>query len=180
MCGIAGVFRFGGARPDGALVERMRDTLSHRGPDDAGLFESPGVAFGFRRLSIIDLSGGHQPLFNEDGSLAVMLNGEIYGYRELRAELLARGHRLATSSDTETIVHLYEDHGLGFVDRLRGMFAIALHDAKRGRLVIARDRLGIKPLYVRQTPEGVAFGSELKALLADPATPREVDATAVL
>lgn len=180
MCGLTGMYHFHGAPPDPSLVERMRDTLVHRGPDDAGLYTAPGVCFGFRRLSIIDLAGGHQPLFNEDGTVAVMLNGEIYNYRELRAELLVRGHRLATSSDTEVIAHLYEDHGEDFVQHLRGMFAIALHDSKARRLILTRDRLGIKPMYVRRTAQGVAFGSEMKALLEDPSLRRDVDPTAVL
>ncbi len=180
MCGLTGAFRFRSGAIDARVVERMRDSVAHRGPDDAGLFEAPGVCFGFRRLSIIDLAGGHQPLFNEDGTLAVMLNGEIYNYRELRRELEAAGHRLATHSDTETIVHLYEEHGLDFVHRLRGMFAIALHDARRRRLVLVRDRLGIKPVYFRRTDRGVSFGSELKTLLAEPDCPRRVDPTALL
>jgi asparagine synthase (glutamine-hydrolysing) len=180
MCGLTGIFYFRGAPADEALVARMRDTLTHRGPDDAGIFTAPGVCFGFRRLSIIDLQGGHQPLFNEDGSIAVMLNGEIYNYQELRERLLARGHRLATKSDTEVIAHLYEDLGPDFVHELRGMFAIALHDRNKKRMVLTRDRLGIKPVYVRRTGKFVAFGSELKALLADPTAPRVVDETAVL
>jgi asparagine synthase (glutamine-hydrolysing) len=180
MCGLTGIYRFDGATVDTALVERMRDTLTHRGPDDAGTFSSPGVCFGFRRLSIIDLAGGHQPLFNEDGTVAVMLNGEIYNYRELREKLLSRGHKLATRSDTEVIAHLYEDEGIDFVHELRGMFAIAIHDAKNRRLVLTRDRLGIKPMIVRRTADSIAFASELKAFLADPATRRDVDPTAIL
>lgn len=180
MCGLTGIFRLDGATPEVALVERMRDTLTHRGPDDAGTYAAPGVCFGFRRLSIIDVAGGHQPLFNEDGTVAVMLNGEIYNYRELRERLLARGHRLATRSDTEVIAHLYEDHGPDFVHALRGMFAIAVHDSRARRLVLARDRLGIKPMYLWRTAGAIAFGSELKAFLADPSLRREIDPTAVL
>lgn len=180
MCGLTGIYRFDGATPDLRLVERMRDAVAHRGPDDAGLFHSPGVCFGFRRLSIIDLSGGHQPLFNEDGTVAVMLNGEIYNYQELRDLLLKRGHKLLTKSDTECIAHLYEDEGPDFVHRLRGMFAIAVHDAKKRRLVLVRDRLGIKPMYLRQTKDFIAFGSELKTLLADPTLQKTVDPTSVL
>lgn len=179
MCGLTGLYRFGGAAPDPATVERMRDVMVHRGPDDAGLFEAPGVCFGFRRLSIIDISGGHQPLFNEDGTLAVMLNGEIYNYQELRDLVLSRGHKLATKSDTETIVHLYEDEGLEFVHRLRGMFGIALFDAKRRRLVLVRDRLGIKPMYYAKLSDGVAFGSQLKTILPALRGPKVVDPTAV-
>lgn len=180
MCGLTGLYFFDGRSPDPAVVTAMRDSIAHRGPDDAGLFTAPGVCFGFRRLSIIDVSGGHQPLFNEDGSVAVMLNGEIYNYRELRAGLLERGHKLATKSDTEVVAHLYEDYGPDFVHHLRGMFAIALHDSKRRRLVLARDRLGIKPVFIRRTAAGIWFGSELKTILSDPSTPRELDATSVL
>jgi asparagine synthase (glutamine-hydrolysing) len=180
MCGLCGIYRFDGQAPDVATVERMRDSMVHRGPDDAGTFQSPGVCFGFRRLSIIDLSGGHQPLFNEDGTVAVMLNGEIYNYQELRDRLLSRGHRLATQSDTEVIAHLYEDLGPDLVHELRGMFAIAVFDSRRRRLLLARDRLGIKPMYLRRSPEGIAFGSELKALLAEREFRKEIDPTAVL
>lgn len=180
MCGLTGYYRFDGAPPDIHLVERMRDALEHRGPDDAGTYTAPGLCFGFRRLSIIDVSGGHQPLFNEDGTIAVMLNGEIYNYQELRERMLKRGHRLATRSDTECIAHLYEEYGVDFVHELRGMFAIGLYDLKRRRMVLARDRLGIKPVYLYQTDEGVAFGSELKALLQIPELKKDIDATAVL
>ncbi|MFN0205240.1 MAG: asparagine synthase (glutamine-hydrolyzing) [Planctomycetota bacterium] len=180
MCGLCGIYRFDGRVPDVPTVERMRDSLAHRGPDDAGTFQAPGVCFGFRRLSIIDVSGGHQPLFNEDGTIAVMLNGEIYNYQELRNRCLSRGHRLATKSDTEVIAHLYEDYGPNLVHELRGMYAIALYDTKRRRLLLIRDRLGIKPMYLRITRDSISFGSELKALLAESKFTKEVDPTAVL
>ncbi|MBI3817889.1 MAG: asparagine synthase (glutamine-hydrolyzing) [Planctomycetes bacterium] len=180
MCGLCGIYKFNKADPDEDLVVRMRDALAHRGPDDAGIYKSPGVCFGFRRLSIIDVAGGHQPLFNEDGTVAVMLNGEIYNYRELRDRLLKRGHRLATKSDTEVIAHLYEEYGPDFVHELRGMFAIAVHDSKRRRMVLARDRLGIKPMYIRRTNDAIYFGSELKSILADATLRKEIDATSVL
>src|SRR5581483_10250766 len=142
MCGIAGVYEFSGARAvDGARVQAMLDAIAHRGPDDEGIHLADGLGIGNRRLSIIDLAGGHQPIANEDGSVVVVFNGEIYNYRELTAELRQRGHRFATSSDTEVIVHLYEDRGDDCVDALRGMYGFALWDARRRRLLLARDRL---------------------------------------
>ncbi|MGH3133079.1 MAG: asparagine synthetase B family protein, partial [Gaiellaceae bacterium] len=148
MCGICGIV--GPAPVDREVLERMTRTLQHRGPDDEGLhvteYEDGGaVALGFRRLSIIDLETGNQPIGNEDGSLQVVLNGEIYNYRHLRADLVARGHRFATSTDTEVIVHLYEDLGARCVERLNGMFAFALWDENDRRLLLARDRFGKKP-----------------------------------
>lgn len=160
------------------------DTLRHRGPDDEGIWYSSSAgalqaALGFRRLSIIDLEGGHQPLSNEDGSIWVIFNGEIYNYRELRPQLEAKGHRFRTHSDTETIVHLYEEHGDDFVRHLRGMFAIALWDDARKRLLLVRDRLGQKPLFYRCEPDRLLFASELKALLQVPGAPRELDLEAL-
>ncbi len=183
MCGIAG---FVGAAVPG-LGETMASLVAHRGPDDAGCTELAGpggltATLAHRRLSIIDLEGGHQPLANEDGTVQVVFNGEIYNYRELRRALEQRGHRFATHSDTEVIVHLYEDDPERFVDNLRGMFAFALFDARRGRLVLVRDRLGKKPLYYAVPGEGpvqLAFGSELKCLLAVPGVSREVDLEAL-
>jgi asparagine synthase (glutamine-hydrolysing) len=176
MCGIAGF----AAAPDPKTLRRMVATLTHRGPDDDGYFEAPEVSLGMRRLSIIDVETGKQPVFNETGSVAVVYNGEIYNYIELRAELARRGHRFSTDhSDTETIVHLYEDHGLDFPHKLNGMFAIALWDAERRRLVLVRDRAGVKPLYFAMVPGGIAFGSEPKALLAHPAVSREPDFAAL-
>jgi asparagine synthase (glutamine-hydrolysing) len=146
----------------------MCDVMVHRGPDDAGFYQDEQVALGMRRLSIIDLQTGKQPVSNEDGTVKVVLNGEIYNFRELRRELEARGHRFRTSSDTETIVHLYEDEGPGAIEKLRGMFAFALWDTRRRELLIARDRLGIKPLYYAAWPGGFAFASELKCMLQVP------------
>ncbi len=142
----------------------MCDAIAHRGPDDQGIFTDGPVGLGMRRLSIIDLATGHQPVFNEDGSCAIVFNGEIYNYREVRAWLVSRGHVMRTHSDTETIVHLYEELGDRCVERLRGMFAFAIWDNKRKRLLLARDRFGIKPLYVAEGAWGLAFSSELKAL----------------
>jgi len=176
MCGIAG---FAGWRldADGAArtVRTMCDAIVHRGPDDSGYFVAPEVALGMRRLSIIDVAGGQQPIGNEDGSIQVVFNGEIYNHHELRRELVAREHRFRTRSDTETIVHLYEEMSEGFASRLRGMFAIALWDGRTKRLVLARDRLGIKPLSYWLTPDGIAFCSELRSLLALPRFPRQLD-----
>ncbi len=157
----------------------MNSRLVHRGPDSDGVFADDGVALAMRRLSIIDLEGGDQPIANEDGSVTVVQNGEIYNYRELRRELESRGHRFATSSDTEVLVHLYEEHGEGFVGRLRGMFAIALWDARERRLLLARDRFGIKPLYYRLDDGTLGFASELKALIEQPGFPRRIEPRAV-
>ena len=143
------------------LVRRRR---THRGPDSFGEYVDGPVALAARRLSIIDLATGDQPIANEDGTLHVVQNGELYNYRELRAELERRGHTFRTRGDTEVLVHLYEQHGLDFARRLRGMFAVALWDSNRKRLVLARDRFGIKPLYYRAGGEGIEFASELRAL----------------
>src|SRR5262245_41016753 len=148
MCGICGVFDHRRERPvEPALLEAMLASIRHRGPDDEGVHLDGGLGLGSRRLSIIDLPSAHQPISSEDGAVTVVVNGEIYNYRELARRLRARGHRLATASDTEVIVHLYEEHGDRALDHLRGMFAFALWDAERRRLLVARDRLGIKPLY---------------------------------
>jgi asparagine synthase (glutamine-hydrolysing) len=181
MCGIAGILYRDTARPvEHGVLKSMADAIAHRGPDAEGFWMGTGTAQGVglahRRLSIIDLSGGQQPLANEDGSVQVVFNGEIYNYRELRDGLLARGHTLRTSSDTEVLVHLYEELGPGLVEKLRGMFAFALWDCRERRLVLARDRVGIKPLYVYRDDEKILFGSELKAILAHPQVDRRVDA----
>ena len=163
MCGIAGfLLRNGQATPE--AVRAMTDVIRHRGPDDEGIYTDGRCGIGMRRLSIIDLSTGHQPISNEDGSVWVVFNGEIYGYHELRRGLIARGHRFRTNSDTETIVHLYEEKGAEGVAELRGMFAFCIWDANKQTLFIARDRFGKKPLYYSSTPEGFFFGSELKCL----------------
>ncbi len=180
MCGIAGAASFGGAPPpDEHLVRAMCATIVHRGPDDEGIGVFGPVAMGMRRLSIIDLAGGHQPIFNEDRSVAVVFNGEIYNFRELRADLEARGHRFATRSDTEAIVHAYEEFGLDFPARLNGMFAFSVYDIPRRRLVLARDHAGIKPLYYAFGPGGLVWGSEIKALLASGRVARELDVEAL-
>ena len=153
----------------------MCDAIRHRGPDDAGVHVEGGIGLGMRRLSIIDLAGGRQPIFNEDRSKVIVFNGEIYNYRELRRGLVARGHRFTTQGDTETILHLYEEEGPECVQRLRGMFAFAIWDASAQRLFLARDRFGIKPLYIATAPWGIAFASELKALHAAGLVDRTLD-----
>ncbi|MFZ0199536.1 MAG: asparagine synthase (glutamine-hydrolyzing), partial [Candidatus Sulfotelmatobacter sp.] len=171
MCGIAGVLEFGkDVHVDSATVRRMCDIMAHRGPDDDGVFTQGEIGLGMRRLSIVDLATGHQPISNEDGSIWIVFNGEIYNHRSLRDDLISRGHRYRSQSDTETIVHLYEEYGKDCVQHLRGMFAFAIWDGKRNSLFIARDRLGIKPLYYRLTPQNFIFGSEIKVLLAYPGT----------
>jgi asparagine synthase (glutamine-hydrolysing) len=167
MCGIAGIVA-AGVPPDALLptLQRMTGTLVHRGPDDDGFFVADGVGLGMRRLSIIDVAGGHQPIANEDGSVQVIFNGEIYNYPELRTELQGKGHRFRSQSDTEVIAHAYEEHGVECIDRLRGMFAIALWDSRARRLVLARDRLGKKPLFYSTHNGRLLFGSEIKAILA--------------
>ena len=157
------------ARVSPALLRSMADTIAHRGPDDEGYYVSGAVGFGFRRLSIIDLAKGHQPLCNEDGTVWIVFNGEIYNYQQLRRTLQSKGHVFKTESDTEVIVHLYEEYGEACVERLRGMFAFAIWDDKAKVLFLARDRVGIKPLYYWTSRECLVFGSEIKAILADPA-----------
>lgn len=167
VCGICGLVRFGSHPPvDEATLARMADRLAHRGPDDRGQFLGDGVGLAVTRLAIIDPEHGHQPIANEDASIWVVQNGEIYNYRELADWLRRRGHRLATRSDTEVLVHLYEELGLRFAERLRGMFAIALWDSRKRQLILLRDRLGIKPLFYAVSAEGLVFGSEIKAILA--------------
>ena len=176
MCGICGEYLFDRGRSVEARdITAMRDTMVHRGPDGAGNFVDGHVGLGHRRLSIVDLAGGHQPMSNEDGTVWITFNGEIYNHRELRPWLSARGHVFRTNSDTEAIVHLYEEEGDAGVTRLNGIFAFALYDARQDRLVLVRDRFGVKPLYYRLTREGVLFGSEIKAILAHPGTRTEVN-----
>lgn len=181
MCGIAGLVDLVDKRePNRELVEKMTNSLAHRGPDANGFHFTPGVGFGHRRLSIIDLSGGKQPLYNEDGTVVVTYNGEIYNYVEITRELQAKGHTFKTVSDTEAVVHAWEEWGEASVDRFNGMFAYAIWDANRQQVFLARDRLGIKPLYYAVTSDGfLVFGSELKALLAHPGVPRSLDVTAI-
>lgn len=174
MCGICGFFGQDAAVSKETL-ERMNRTLVRRGPDEGGEFQEAGVGVAMRRLSIIDLAGGRQPIQNEDGTVWVVFNGEIYNYRELRAELQQRGHRFQTHSDTEVIVHLYEEYGDDLVHHLRGMFAFALWDARRRRGLIVRDRLGIKPLFYARVGDILLFGSEIKAILAANLVERDLD-----
>jgi asparagine synthase (glutamine-hydrolysing) len=175
MCGIAGRFHYDASRPvDRERLVAMTDVVAHRGPDSAGYFHAPGIGLGHRRLSIIDLATGDQPLGNEDGSVQVVFNGEIYNFAEVRGELVARGHRFRTGSDTEVIVHGYEEWGERCVDRFRGMFAFAVWDAAARRLVLARDRFGVKPLHYAEIPGvGLVFGSEIKSILEHPDVPRD-------
>ena len=175
MCGICGKLNFDReSAVSPALVRSMADQIAHRGPDDEGYFIAGPVGLGFRRLSIIDLNTGHQPLSNEDDTVWIVFNGEIYNYQELRNELQGKGHRFKTQTDTEVIVHLYEEFGVECVSRLRGMFAFAIWDSKRQSMFLARDRVGIKPLYYWTSSRGVVFASEIKAILADPEVQPEV------
>jgi len=181
MCGIVGIFDTTGRREIAEdLLTRMNQTQVHRGPDEQGLHIEPGVGLGHRRLSIIDLASGQQPLFNEDHSVVVTYNGEIYNFAELSTELKSRGHQFRTHCDTEVIVHAWEEWGESCVERFRGMFAFAVWDRNRETLFLARDRLGIKPLFYARLEDGFfIFGSELKALKADPRLKREIDPAAV-
>src|SRR5215475_12489035 len=166
MCGIYGVLALRDDKQlDVRILEHMGSITRHRGPDDEGRYADPRILLGMRRLSIIDLAGGHQPIANEDETVWVVCNGEIYNYKELRVELEKRGHVFRTRSDTEVIVHLYEEEGVDLFNRLRGMFAIAIWDTNRSRLILARDRLGKKPLYLAREPGQLFFASEIKALL---------------
>lgn len=181
MCGISGIFDLNERREiDRSLLEKMNDVQAHRGPDGFGYHYEPGLGLGHRRLSIIDLAGGKQPLFNEDGSVAVTYNGEIYNFQSLATELVSRGHEFRTRCDTEVIVHAWEEWGEKCVDRFNGMFAFAVWDRNQRTLFLARDRLGIKPLHYALTPDGyLLFASELKGLYAHPALPRELSPQAV-
>src|SRR6266576_5166820 len=178
MCGICGV---AGGDPSDArdLVARMCAAMVHRGPDDEGSVQLDGVTLGMRRLSIIDLEGGHQPIHNEDSTVWVVQNGEIYNHLELREQLVAAGHAFVTQSDTEVLVHGYEEWGAGMVERLNGMFAFAILDRRRRRVLLARDRMGIKPLHYAVDGKRLVFASELKALLRDPALRKGIDPLAL-
>jgi len=180
MCGIYGILGLkAGASPSTTELARMAMVSVHRGPDDEGVYADTDVLLGMRRLSIIDVGGGHQPIANEDGTVHVVCNGEIYNYRELTESLLRAGHRFKTRSDSEVLVHLYEDHGQELVHQLNGMFAFALWDTRRRRLLIGRDRLGIKPLYYRQENGRLLFASEAKSILSVVNGPREIDPAAL-
>jgi asparagine synthase (glutamine-hydrolysing) len=175
MCGICGKLNFDrDEKVPQSLVKAMADSILHRGPDDDGYYVSGPIGLGFRRLSIIDLAGGHQPLSNEDGTIWIVFNGEIYNFQELREGLLKKGHIFRTKTDTEVIVHLYEEYGEAGIEALRGMFAFAIWDQNQKKLLLARDRIGIKPLYYGLTSRSLVFGSEIKAILQDPEVKREV------
>ncbi len=189
MCGIIGSVDFSGRPSDAELLGRMCAAIQHRGPDDEGIAQfpldgapgsgRPAAALGSRRLSIIDLQGGHQPIANEDRTVWTVLNGEIYNFQELRRTLIQQGHRFTTQTDTEVLVHLYEEHGDEFVGRLEGMFAFALWDDRRGRLLLGRDRFGKKPLFYSDTADRLVFASELQALMLDRSIPRALDPEAL-
>ena len=180
MCGIAGSINRERERPvKEGVLRRMCDAIEHRGPDDEGYYRDGPVGLCMRRLQVIDLAGGHQPMSNEDGSLSLVFNGEIYNYQQLRRDLEARGHSFKTNSDTETILHLYEEKGTDCVDDLLGMFAFALWDRRERSLMLARDRLGLKPLFYAETEQGLSFSSELGSLFCDGRIDRELDYRAV-
>lgn len=180
MCGICGLsFRSENQLVEESLLRQMCNTIVHRGPDDEGIQAFGSFGLGMRRLSIIDLAGGHQPQYNEDKSIAVVFNGEIYNYQELRSELIGKGHRFQTDSDTESIIHAYEEFGIDCVKRFNGMFAFALLDQKKKQLIIARDRVGIKPLFYYLDGRVFAFGSELKTILEIPNLDKSIDLEAV-
>ncbi|KCZ72301.1 asparagine synthase, glutamine-hydrolyzing [Candidatus Methanoperedens nitroreducens] len=177
MCGICGYYLFDNSSPDEHLVKKMCSVIQHRGPDDEGIFLDRGIGMGMRRLSIIDIEGGHQPVHNEDGSIWIVLNGEIYNYKELRLSL-EKNHRFYTSSDTEVIVHLYEEFGEEFISKLNGMFGLAIWDSNKKLLLLARDRIGIKPLHYIVNKNKLIFGSEIKSILQHPDIKREVNLAA--
>ena len=181
MCGIAGIMDSAGRRPiDRSALQRMTDSIAHRGPDGHGFHLAPGIGLGQRRLAIIDVAGGQQPIYNEDGTIALVYNGEMYNYQGLMAELEAKGHRFRTRSDTEVVVHAWEEWGEACLSRLHGMFAFALWDERQETLFLARDRFGKKPLYYACLDDGrVLFGSELKALLTCRELPRVINPTAI-
>src|SRR5919106_4254239 len=180
MCGICGIHHYRTDEPANEDVLReMTASLTHRGPDDDGFLVDGAVGLGMRRLSIIDLDGGAQPVSNETGTVQVFQNGEIYNYRDLRRELESHGHVFRTQSDTESIVHAYEEWGIEGLARLNGMYSLAVWDAPRRRLVVARDPFGVKPLYYRDDGRTLLFGSEIRAILSAPGVAREVDAAAL-
>ncbi|MDX2029382.1 MAG: asparagine synthase (glutamine-hydrolyzing) [Blastocatellia bacterium] len=180
MCGITGIYNYRDDEPvDEIVLRRMTGTLTHRGPDEDGITIREQAGLGHRRLSIIDVAGGRQPIFNEDGDIAIVFNGEIYNYKELAQLVESRNHRLRTLTDTETIIHLYEEYGEGCVSMLRGMFAFAIWDGRQNRMLLARDRVGKKPLYYSDYGGRFVFGSELKAVIEHDAVPRTIDERAM-
>ena len=180
MCGITGQFNFQRREPvERETIERMARSIAHRGPDDEGFFIAGPVGLGFRRLSIIDLAGGHQPMSDAEETVWVIFNGEIYNYKELRAELLGKGHEFRTNSDTEVIIHSYKEWGTDVFNHLNGMFGLAIWDVPNERLVVARDAMGIKPVYYRIADGRLTFSSEIRAILAAEESKPEVDPMAV-
>ena len=179
MCGIHGLFQFDGQAVQPGQLTAMGNITQHRGPDDEGQHIDGDCGIAMRRLSIIDLAGGHQPISSADGTRVLVCNGEIYNFRELRAELQSKGYGFKTGSDSEVLLHLYDAEGDDFVQRLNGMFDFALWDARRRRLLIGRDRLGVKPLYVLQDAHRLAFATEAKALLALPGVRAEINRDAL-
>ena len=175
MCGIAGII----GEENKQLIQRMCDVIEHRGPDDSGFFIDTGISLGMRRLSIIDVSGGKQPIHNEDETVWVMYNGELYNYLELKQELEKLGHKFYTKCDTEIFVHAYEQYGDMFVEKLRGMFGFAIWDTKNKKLILGRDRLGKKPLYYTISDGKLIFGSEIKSILLHPDVKRSVNSRAL-
>ena len=176
MCGISGIYNFGsGASVDSGLIKKMCSVMAHRGPDDEGIYCEGNIGLGHRRLSIIDLSGGHQPMANEDGSIWIVFNGEIYNFIELKEELLRKSHTFKTHSDTETIIHLYEEEGEACVHKLRGMFAFAIWDGRKKKLLLVRERIGKKPLHYAVLDGKLIFASEIKAILQDPSVKRSIN-----
>src|SRR5207247_9026551 len=174
MCGICGIYNFNVTEPvDRFLIQRMMSAQAHRGPDESGYFVEDNAGLGHLRLSIIDLSGGKQPIFNEDGSVVVVFNGEIYNFAGLTSGLVSRGHKFATRSDTETIVHAYEEYGVECMKDFRGMFALAIWDRKRKRLFLVRDRVGVKPVYYYADKVFFDFASGLKSLFQHTKDPQE-------
>src|SRR5437870_6448380 len=180
MCGIAGQFNFQRREPvDRETIEQMAHSIAHRGPDDEGFFIAGPIGLGFRRLSIIDLAGGHQPMSDAEETVWVILNGEIYNFKELRAELENRGHRFCTNADTEVIVHGYKEWGTEVLNHLNGMFGLAIWDVKKKRLIVARDAMGIKLIYYRIENGQLTFGSEIRPVLAAENSRPEVDPVAL-
>src|SRR5687768_4015200 len=180
MCGIAGFVNNSNEKADRSILERMNRAIVHRGPDEDGYYLKDNVAMAMRRLAIIDLAGGQQPIPNEDRTKWIVYNGEVYNYQELREGLFARGHKLNTNSDTEAVVHLYDEYGADCLRHLRGMFAFAIWDETEMSLFLARDRVGKKPLLYSLLPDGgIVFGSEFTALLEHPGVSREVDHDAI-
>ncbi len=179
MCGIVGVVGRDGQPLDREVFLRARDTMTHRGPDDGGFYQDGPVMLGHRRLSIIDLGGGHQPMSAADDAVWIVFNGEIYNFRELRKELEAKGHQFRSHSDTEVILHLYLEEGVSAFERLNGIFAFAIWDRRSGELHLVRDQMGIKPLYYAESPGGLVFASEIKTLLATGLVQPEMEAEAL-